>query len=254
MAVCRQKSQGFTLIEMAVVLAIIAVVMGSMLTLGSVKQEAGRAELTKARMEAIQEALILFVNLGGALPCPAVSDAPPGDAAFGIADDCTAGSPSDASIESVGAGVDTVWIGTVPTRTLNLPDSAMFDGWNRRITYAVVKNLATDQTAYDSYTTASTTGVIRIVDKNNNQIPTANTLNVIAYALISHGADGKGAYSDSGVLIACGAGTLDEENCERTNATFRDTRINNSDITASFYDDYVLWQERVALMPLPDVP
>ncbi len=64
---------GFTLIEMAIVLAIVALILGTGLTLLSVQQEQQRTSDTQAKLEEIREALIGFAIANGRLPCPASS-------------------------------------------------------------------------------------------------------------------------------------------------------------------------------------
>jgi len=69
-------------------------------------------------------------------------------------------------------------------------------------------------------------------------------LNSVHYTLVSHGEDGRGAFTDSGTPIpgpACnGATSPNEENCDG-DATFQTRQcVNNNTPGANYYDDYVV--------------
>jgi len=66
-----RPQNGFTLVEMAIVLAVIALLLGSGLTLLSIQQEQRSIEDTKAILNDAQEALLGYAIANGRLPCPA---------------------------------------------------------------------------------------------------------------------------------------------------------------------------------------
>ena len=68
-----RSQNGFTLVEMAIVLALIGLILGTGLTLLSAQQEQRHVEETKDRLDEAREALIGFAIARGRLPCPASS-------------------------------------------------------------------------------------------------------------------------------------------------------------------------------------
>lgn len=80
----RQTQVGFSLVEMAVVLAIVALLLGGLLpTLSSQVEQQRRSETLK-QMAEIKEALIGYAIINGALPCP-TTQADPTNAGYGVA-------------------------------------------------------------------------------------------------------------------------------------------------------------------------
>ncbi|MDD5612612.1 MAG: prepilin-type N-terminal cleavage/methylation domain-containing protein [Gallionella sp.] len=64
---------GFTLVEMAIVLAVIGLILGATLTVLTALQEQRNIEDTKSSLEAAKDALLGFAVTNGRLPCPASS-------------------------------------------------------------------------------------------------------------------------------------------------------------------------------------
>lgn len=64
-------NQGFSLIEMAVVLVIIGILIGGMLTVMAEQTNRQRIQLTQQRLEEIKGALLGFAIFNRRLPCPA---------------------------------------------------------------------------------------------------------------------------------------------------------------------------------------
>jgi prepilin-type N-terminal cleavage/methylation domain-containing protein len=241
----RFRRQGYSLIEMAVVIAVFSLVGGTMLSVATMKAERRQAAGLAERLDFLEEAILYYYRQFGHLPCPASASAPENTANFGRATDCAAAAP--AGTADAGAGTDAVRTGIVPTRTLAIADSAMFDPWGNRISYTVIKDLAKDSGTFTAYTTALTTGVIRIVDLNGNQVVNDDGKTIIAYALVSHGKNGKGAANRLGtVTTACDNAAKDGENCNN-DAVIRDTDIQDGTIAANYYDDFVRWKEMDAL-------
>lgn len=118
-----RRLRGFTLTELAVVTAILALLLGSaMMTLSAQAEQRARDE-TRRRLDAAVEAVVAFAVVNGRLPCPAVNGAT-GDEAL------------------AGGGICTnAYGGLLPARTIGLqPTDASFygvDSWNNRIRYAV---------------------------------------------------------------------------------------------------------------------
>ncbi len=152
--------------------AIIGAVAGAALALGSAKHEASKIDITNERLEKIEAAIKLHTFSAGYLPCPADPTELPGTPGYGISADCNTAAPTGIATTNDGTPRE-IWIGGVPTRSLNLPDNYMYDGWLNRFSYAVVADLAISANMFSEYATSDTTGVIQILDAYGNQVPDA---------------------------------------------------------------------------------
>ncbi|MFO1243529.1 MAG: prepilin-type N-terminal cleavage/methylation domain-containing protein [Rickettsiales bacterium] len=241
-----KRSAGFSLLELAVVLTIVGSMAGGMLALANKKIDQNKYDVTIERMNAIDKALTAFSKKGRLLPCPASTTAAPNTANFGVSDDCTAGAPALPGVVAVNTGAnDEVWMGIVPTRTLNLPDDMMYDGWGDRIRYSVIKNLASSSSNFSSFLASNTTGGIQIMDGYGNQVLPSSNESVVAYVLVSYGKDSKGAINRSGAAtgVSCPASSTvkSEENCDN-DAVFNDASYNDGTVAAQQFDDIVRWK------------
>jgi len=119
------KLNGFTLVEMAIVLVIIGLMLGGLLMPLSTQMDQRKISETQKVLDEISQALIGFTIVNGRLPCPATA--------------------ASAGIESPpGGGVCASPDGFLPAATLGLPQTAglgfAVDAWGltqNRIRYAV---------------------------------------------------------------------------------------------------------------------
>ena len=65
------KQLGFSLIEMAIVLFIVALLLGGLLPTVSSQIEQQHTNETRKQLDEIQQALLGFAVINGRLPCPA---------------------------------------------------------------------------------------------------------------------------------------------------------------------------------------
>ena len=120
------RSRGFTLVELAVVLVILALVAGSLIGISSGMMNVQRGQATREKLKAIDAALVSFVAVNKRLPCPADGKLSTGIEVFGTQDNpCT--NQTD---------------GVVPWAALGLSASDIEDGWGTRITYRIDPYLA----------------------------------------------------------------------------------------------------------------
>jgi prepilin-type N-terminal cleavage/methylation domain-containing protein len=123
----KARNSGFTLAEIAVVLAIIGIAMTMGLKMLTATFENSAYSETKAKQERIKLALVSFMRSNGRLPCPdttALLGNPTGlEAAV-----CTTAAP----LTNPAAGS-----GLLPWVTLGLARDAVLDGWGNFFTYRV---------------------------------------------------------------------------------------------------------------------
>lgn len=118
----KEKQQGFTLVEMAVVLVIVALLIGGLMLPLSAQQEIKAEWETKQQLLKAEETLAGFAALYGRLPCPA-------SAASMGQEDCA------------GTSGHGGYYGFLPAAKLGLfpgnDQGLALDGWNNPLRYAV---------------------------------------------------------------------------------------------------------------------
>ncbi len=275
-----KRLRGFTLLEMTIVVSIIAVVVATGAYVGSTMINSAKVANTNNKLDAIEKALLAFRLANNRLPCPG---------------DFTASTQSTYGYESVNAGVCTtgstydgngdrtaaanpgptvtykysvvpntlaaktgtaVVEGTVPMRTLNLPDEFMYDGWGRKFAYAVWAPF-TGTGAFTNYGLYANCGAITV-----NNAAAANRSIRAAYVLVSYGPNGHGGYLGSTQQFSAGSTNSSEQtNChcnssavnQAYTATYiqKDPTLNPASTTDSF-DDIVRYKERWQLQSMDD--
>ncbi|MEO6976439.1 MAG: prepilin-type N-terminal cleavage/methylation domain-containing protein [Gallionella sp.] len=120
---------GFTLIEMAMVLMIVALLLGGLLPTISGQVEQRNVAETRKQLDEIQQALIGYAIINGRLPCPASPAANTGMESFASGHNATDGVCSN------------FYNGYVPAATLGLSgtniNGYVVDAWGNPIHYAV---------------------------------------------------------------------------------------------------------------------
>lgn len=129
-----RKKRGFTLVELAVVLAIVAILIAMAAAITRGVTAAQKRSLTATRIAAVDAALVQYVATQRRLPCPA--------------DGTLASTANSAGVEgarnpATGCTGDQA-NGVVPWRALALTELEMTDGYDRRLTYRVFPALTRD--------------------------------------------------------------------------------------------------------------
>jgi len=212
------RASGFTLLEMSIVLGIIALIAAGSMTTFTSYMQTSQFNATVAQMDAIEQALKDYSVAFGRLPCPSSLTTLANDTLGNYGAEaanpgtCTGGSPA-ANFSASGVAE-----GGIPTRALRLPDSYMYDAWGRRLRYAV--NVSMTSSSAFSTTPVNCTplsGGISVYDATGAARTTA-----AVYAIISHGANGHGAYTSSGVVVNAGSTNTNEQincHCDNTAAS-----------------------------------
>ena len=130
----KRNSSGFTLAELAIVVVIVGLLMGSLLLTMSTQLDQRKRNDTQQTLDLARDALIGYAIANGRLPCPALPAATGVEAPLG------------------GGACTAAYYGYYPAVTVGLTntDSSgyLLDAWGNRIRYAVTK-----QNTY-SFTTA----------------------------------------------------------------------------------------------------
>lgn len=249
-AIRGDHQQGFSLLELAIVTVIVSVIAASGLVVGEATIESTRVVATNNRMDVIETALLAYRRANDRLPCPANLSLPNNNANYGVEaanpGTCTGGTPS--ASDSYSAGGDTVVEGAVPVRVLNLPDEFMYDGWGRRIVYAVWSPI-TGSKGFINYGVESNCGSMTI----RNSVGAARS-NRGLYTLLSHGANGHAGYNISGQRVSTTIVNVDEQiNCH-CNAAAAETGYLGTYVQRDYaedpanpfnsFDDIVRFKER----------
>lgn len=235
------------MIELAIVLIIGGIIMAAgAQAVGSYMKNINR-KVTKDRIAAVVEQIERYLEENERLPCVARRNDGQASATFARALDddgvpggavgCTltgpAPPPAPAVISTASAGE--VFIGVVPTRTLNLPDTFLVDAWGNRLQYAVTRT--------QTNTFVPGNGRIHVRDTNNN--PVVLPAGRADFVVFSTGSNKRGGWAMSGqsINLACAAvpnADDDRENCDG-DAVFATTLL-TIDSGTNEYDDLVQYR------------
>ena len=227
----RRAQGGFSLVEIAVVLIIVGLALGTGIAIFQARVEQAQIDTTRTRAEAIRQALVAHVARTYRLPCPAAPGLVSGAAGYNVEQGggtaaCTTGS---GLVNNVGGAPPLgVSRGTVPCTTLGLTEETCLDAWGSRFTY-FVSNAATTLTVLTVSGMQGTMTVHRVTPTSaatplHGLAPTGNQLNACSTTagdnscnlaavavIISHGANQGGGFPPgSAVAMATGQASIYE--------------------------------------------
>ena len=236
----RLREGGFTLIEIAIAVVVIALLLGSLLGPLSVRVEQQERQKTQALLEEIKEALYGYAATTGTLPCPDTDGA-------GLPN----GSPPTTSC--------TGYEGGLPWQTLGVERG---DAWGYRFRYRVTPeftapNIATCDDDGDGNPNnpdfnfdLCDDGDITVRTRDNDKDP-VDLVTKAPAVILSHGKNGLGATRIDGVAMPPTAGGTDEEvNADPTDPnfitrtySFPGTNCSDTEPALAYceFDDLVVW-------------
>ena len=218
-AIVDSAQRGFTLLELSIVLVLIAVIISGGLMMLTAGLQASQYNATVTRMDEIEKALLSYAIANNRIPCPADLGLTSASAYYGYeagasaggtgSGECVTGMTPAANFKSASGAEE----GGVPARALQLPDDYMYDGWGRKFRYAVdptyTKAHALPVAAPCGSGFTGDASALTLEDASGTARTTA-----AMYALISHGANGHGAYTSNGLVLNAGSVNADElTNC-----------------------------------------
>ncbi len=133
-----RRTRGFTLVELAVVLAIVGLLLGAMMLTLSAQVEIRDRGDTQRRLDDAKELLLGFAIVNGHLPCPASCANPPA---------CTTGSGGDEDRSATLPFPCVANSGFLPARAIGFQPTSgtgfALDAWGNPIRYAVASTVNT---------------------------------------------------------------------------------------------------------------
>lgn len=214
-----RSGRGFTLVEMAIGILVIALLLGSILVPLSTQVEQRKISETQKALDEIREALLGFALTQGYLPCPAVS------ATNGAEGPRTSGACNSRQ-------------GFLPWSALGSPK---LDAWGRIYRYSVSPAFSNSATRF---TLASGRDIsIDTRDSAGAQIPLSNDDDIPA-VFLSFGRNGNWGTIDDGATVGDISGTNADEDVNG-NGTGEDfisrTATENPGASGGEFDDIVAW-------------
>ena len=239
------KNRGFTLTELTIVMVIVSLMFVFMLPLAGAFMENERRTSTAKKMDNIQLAMVNYAMANKRLPCPAI--------AVSIED---VGAGVEARDAVTGVCANNQGNGVVPWKTIGMAAAEVLDAWYNQITYRVAYSLTLSGSPLDMSLcdpagtkvatippvgSAASTGLCSpsctgnfsasnctspanfILQKGLNVSDGASTVmdymtgTGAAYALISHGQNGYGAFNQAGFYQAIPAKNIAGTTLENPN-------------------------------------
>lgn len=185
--------RGFSLVELAIVLVIVALLSGGLMLGLSGQREQIQSREAQEQLELLRDALLGFAMSNGRLPCPANPALTIGNGGGNEAfNNCT---PADCSADKTCA----LEHGGIPWQTLGVKET---DPWGNRFTYFAGREFSNPllkseaEQGMRTRFTLDTDGRANIKDGAGNNIASA-----IPAVIVSHGSRGVGAYQPTGAQL-----------------------------------------------------
>ncbi|MBF0422050.1 MAG: type II secretion system protein [Magnetococcales bacterium] len=188
---------GYSLIEMSIVMLLMGIIMTIGMFTTNAMMSYTATSATKKRIEIIKSAMIGYLRSHNRLPCP--------DTTYGVGD--SSHSPGE---EQLSSGVVPAYggacvgnFGVIPFYTIGITRDQALDGWENFFSYHVSQNASNLWTTSSTGSvaiikTSSDAGEITINSRNSSGGLFAVTTSAV-FAVVSHGNDGKGAYTVKGL-------------------------------------------------------
>ena len=227
---------GFTLVEIAIVLVVVGLLIGSILGPLSNQASSKRVKETEAQLKEIHEALMGFVAINGRLPCPAWTDSNGGE-------------------DSVSVGIsgcrNRTLMGYVPMVALGLSgptdtNHLLLDSWGNPIRYAITAVGLFDGTGSWQYTKKSPQLDLRLSTASDKRAALAD----LRICAASAGCSDTNALSKQVVAVILSEGPLgpngsaDQDENLDTDTDF----VYMPAFSQEDFDDIVTWVSSNALM------
>jgi prepilin-type N-terminal cleavage/methylation domain-containing protein len=214
-----KRLQGFTLVELAIGLAIVALLLGGLLMPLSAQIKARRIQETRHILEQVRESLIGYAlshrdvtaSANPYLPCPDIN----GD-----------------GIEDRSANVCVKTTGRLPWTTLGIGEA---DDWGNRLEYSVSQTFSNSNVGFVRSPVATTVDRSVCPAWNNCGAPIQP-----AVVIVSHGANGYGALNSSGNTNQAPSAPDEQEN-GNGDAVFVHRPPSDAGSTLGEFDDLVVW-------------
>lgn len=233
----KKSGQGFTLIELTIVLFIVSLLLGGILGPLSTRLEVEERNKTELQMEEIKSSLVGFALVNGYLPCPDCDSTTGNCGSAGL----TANDGIEDGVDG-GAGVSpragntfescANEEGNLPWVTLGVSET---DAWGTRFRYRVDQTYADDVAGTGEAGCELTTDMSFQICSSGNIIVNNASSTLVAGDLpaivVSFGAN----VNDEGNP----ASTAETENQDSSNSLFIDT--NYSKVAANQFDDILTW-------------
>lgn len=254
----RKRSEGFTLVEFAIVMLISGLILMAIMQAYKVFVQDKYQRAVYDKLDVLNSSFSVYASATNRYPCPSDQTLPVDSEDAGI-EDCAAAwalapgtcIPSGGICRVDGArntpalglpSLDPVFIGGIPYKTLregvakpSLQMAALIDTmdpWGFQMTYGVTAS-QTDAMTFDS-----NYGAIDI--QTEAGVSLIQPVGSAHFVVVSHGENSMGAFNGQGQRsFPCVAGTADFGNCDRADATFISGLRNMGD-GANYYDDVIL--------------
>ncbi len=237
-----RQVRGFTLTELAVVLVIIALLLGGLLIPLSTQQEIEKRKATATQLNTIREALLSYVLINGQLPCPD-HDNDPTAAGYGL---------EDVGCHNWAGANEAVAEGFLPWKTLGV---AEYDAWGSAWQDAAAPRLGHWRYRIERDYADSTRGKILILKNEPSALAdpcdeTDGAFPKDCLAVINSAGQALYAHKERPVAIVFSTGL--NGNADGNNASYEANKaavpIYQSDTPSTVFDDQLIWLTRNSLV------
>lgn len=236
--------QGFSLVEMSILLVIFGGLAAASTMLGSKWIEGSEVQTTRTNLKTIEKAITAYIKLNNRLPCPADESVASTSANFGKEAE-NPGTCAGGTLQGTGATGE-VLRGVVPFQTLGMGKNMAYDAWGNRLTYYVDRRMTEDNAVIEYPANNTTVGDIIINDLTGGQ-RTAKAV----YAMVSHGAKSHGALNKQGTVVTSDSPSNSELENADVDASGNSTGVDRVLVQATpskGFDDLIMYKKRDNLL------